>query len=102
MESNDDLPRTNPLWPSGVSVDMVNKCIDAILADPDISIKGVPDSIEGIVNVSTVRLTQYCVRVCFMGSTGQRCWGISLCCNKTIVRQKNHDLSSTLVREGSM
>lgn len=50
-------PVDNPLWPSGVSVDMVNGYVDQILADPNINIKTVPDSIERTIYVSTVRLT---------------------------------------------
>ena len=52
-ETND----RNPLWPSGVSVDMVNAYVDEILADPHINIKSVPDSMERIIYTSTVRLT---------------------------------------------
>lgn len=54
-DTSEALP--NPLWPSGVSVDMVNQYVDQLLADPDINIKGVPDSIERSIYVSTVRLT---------------------------------------------
>lgn len=47
----------NPLWPSGVSAEMVNRYVDAILADPDINMRFVPDSAERVVYASTVRIT---------------------------------------------
>lgn len=59
-----DAPTDNPLWPSGVSVDMVNDYVDEILANPDINIKSVPDSMERIIYVSTVRLTLDTVYQC--------------------------------------
>jgi len=52
-----DFSDTNPLWPSGVSPEMVNRYVDNILANPDINIASIPDSIERIIYVSTVRLT---------------------------------------------
>lgn len=55
--SSETVVIENPLWPSGVSVDMVNEYVDQILADPDINIKSVPDSMERVIYVSTVRLT---------------------------------------------
>ena len=55
--SDDALAISNPLWPSGVSVDMVNSYVEEFLADPNINIKSVPDSVERIIYTSTVRLT---------------------------------------------
>ena len=61
-ENDSDLP-PNPLWPSGVPQEMVDKFVDEILADPNgteailINIASVPDSIEREVYVNTVLLT---------------------------------------------
>jgi len=57
VESANDAAVSNPLWPSGVSGDMVNRYVDEFLADPNINIKSVPDSMERIIYTSTVRLT---------------------------------------------
>ena len=51
-----DLP-PNPLWPSGVPQEMVDKFVDEILADPNVNIDSIPDSIEREIYVNTVLLT---------------------------------------------
>ena len=55
-EKDSDLP-PNPLWPSGVPQEMVDKFVDEILADPNINIASIPDSIEREIYVNTVLLT---------------------------------------------
>ena len=47
----------NPLWPSGVPQEMVDKFVDEILADPNINIASIPDTIEREIYVNTVLLT---------------------------------------------
>lgn len=48
---------SNPLWPSGVSPEMVNQYVDMILKDPKINLSSVPDAIERTIYVSTVQTT---------------------------------------------
>jgi hypothetical protein len=60
VKNNDTTTEENDrnlLWPSSVLVDMVNSYVDQILADPQINIKGIPDSMERIIYTSTIRLT---------------------------------------------
>ena len=47
----------NPLWPSGVSNEVVNKYVDEILANDMINISALPDSIERMIYSTTIRLT---------------------------------------------
>ena len=56
QENDIDLP-PNPLWPSGVPQEMVDKFVDEILADPNVNIDSIPDSIEREIYVNTVLLT---------------------------------------------
>ena len=57
IHDNDNDLQPNPLWPSGVPQEMVDKFVDEILADPNINIASIPDSIEREIYVNTVLLT---------------------------------------------
>jgi len=73
-ESTADLP-PNPLWPSGVPQEMVDRFVDEILADPSINIAAIPDSIEREIYKNTVLLTLNCVYESVGGFHGMEMFG---------------------------
>ncbi|EOD36603.1 hypothetical protein EMIHUDRAFT_226101 [Emiliania huxleyi CCMP1516] len=87
---------SNPLWPSGVPLEMVEQFVEEILNDADLNIQSIPDSVEKQIYLSTVKIALNAV---YKGLSSLH--GMDVVGHKMIVRRlESLGAVSGIVREG--